>query len=509
MRNVRRNQGFRTASILSAPGETRRSAIKKNAAKRLSLTHKIGYGIGDLANGLTFGLSSTFLIAFYTDVLGITALAAGTLFLVARIWDAVNDPMMGALTDKLFQRRLIRIESTQRHGRATMKRNGKRTKPEKFRPYLLKGSWPVVVTAVLMFFSPPGFTSAQKHIWAYATYIVWGMAYTFINIPYGSLAAVMTRDPVERSVLSVSRGIGGLIGAVGVRSVVPAFLIAFADNEEKGFLIAAALLGLMSLAGYMASYFMTEETVEHKIETEAPFSFKAAFTVLARNRPFLAVSLASVAMQTGLMVNGAMNVYYFRENLDSLELLGFTGVIALGPMLVAAPAIPRLVKKFGTKTTSWTTALASALLYMVLLTLPSNPWLYLSFSLLAAFFLMIPNMLVWGQVSDCIDYNQYLSGSRQEGVIYGSYSFMRKMGQAFAGFVAGAGLGHIGYSADSAMQSAATLRGIKFLTIGMPALCMIVVYIAYRFLWNLTPEKQAEVSAAIAAAPLQTNHRLK
>ena len=522
----------------------RRFSIKnKSKAEPLTNVQKIGYGIGDLANGLTFGLSSTFLIAFYTDVLGLSALAAGTLFLAARIWDAVNDPLMGALADKLFRRRLTRIQSARRRGvltrevrihggeikrgkgihedeniskpspvsatpkgphlsraAASQRRGGNPAKrTEKFRPYLLKGSWPVVVTAVLMFFAPPGLSPSQKLIWAYATYIAWGMAYTFINIPYGSLAAVITCDPVERSVLSVSRGIGGLIGAVGVRSVVPAFLVTFADNEEKGFLLAAALLGLLSFAGYIASYFMTEETVEHTAETEAPFSIKDSFKVLIRNRPFLAVSLASVAMQTGLMVNGAMNIYYFRENLNALELLGFTGVIALGPMIIAAPAIPRLVKKFGTKTTSWTAALVSALLYMILLALPSHPWPYLSFSLAAAFFLMIPNMLVWGQVSDCIDYNQYLSGARQEGVIYGSYSFMRKMGQAFAGFVAGAGLGHIGYKAEAAMQSAATLRGIKFLTIGVPSLCMLVVFIAYRFLWNLTPEKQAEVTAAIAA----------
>ena len=437
-------------------------------------------------------------------MLGITALAAGTLFLIARIWDAVNDPMMGVLADKLFQRRLVRLRSAKRGGERgpgtrVKGRPGARAEPDKFRPYLLKGGWPVAAAAVLMFLAPPGLEGSRRLVWAYTTYIAWGMTYTFVNIPYGSLAAVMTQDPVERSSLSVFRGLGGLVGAVGVRAVVPAFLMAFADAEAKGYLLAAATLGIASLAGYAASYFLTEERVEHRRDADASFSLAAGFTVLVRNRPFLAVSLASVAMQTGLMVNGAMNVFYFRENLHAMELLAYTGVIALGPMLAAAPAIPRLVAKFGVKTTTWTASLASALLYLVLLVLPSDPWLYLSFSLLAAFFLMIPNLLVWGQVSDCIDYNQYLSGSRQEGAIYGAYSFMRKTGQAFAGFMAGAGLGHVGYVADAETQMSAALRGIKFLTIGVPALCMIVVFIAYRFLWNLTPEKRAEVSAAVMA----------
>jgi len=452
----------------------------------LKLKNKLGYGFGDLANGLTFGMSSTFLLAFYTDVLGITAVAAGTLFLVARIWDAVNDPMMGALADKMFQRRLAK-------GKV-----GKNGKTDKFRPYLIKGSWPVVAAAILMFIAPGGLGTTQKLIWAYATYITWGMAYTFINIPYGSLAAVMTQDPVERSSLSVFRGLGGMIGGISIRIVVPAMLIANAGNDARGYLTAMIILGAVSLAGYIASYFMTEETVKTKPEAAVAFSFKSTFSVLWKNRPFLAVSLASIAMLTGLMVNGAMNIYYFREVLGALELMGLTAVITLIPMLAAAVVIPKLVKRYGTKKLSWFTSLASAILMTILLILPSNPWIYIGMMLFATLFLMIPNIIVWGQVSDCIDYNQYLSGSRQEGVIYGAYSFMRKMGQAFAGFIAGAGLGLVGYVANAESQSPGTIAGIKLLTIGLPALAMFIAFLSYFFIWNLTPEKQAEITAAIS-----------
>ncbi len=134
----------------------------------------------------------------------------------------------------------------------------------------------------------------------------------------------------------------------------------------------------------------------------------------------------------------------------------------------------------------------------ILLILPSNPWIYIFMMLFATLFLMIPNIIVWGQVSDCIDYNQYLSGSRQEGVIYGAYSFMRKMGQAFAGFIAGAGLGLVGYVANAESQSPSTIAGIKLLTIGLPAIAMFIAFLSYFFIWNLTPEKQAEVTAAIS-----------
>ncbi|ELU03784.1 hypothetical protein CAPTEDRAFT_107233, partial [Capitella teleta] len=126
-------------------------------AKILTIANRVGYGLGDLANTLSFGMTAGFLLVYYTDVLGISAAAAGTLFLVARIWDAINDPMMGALCDKLFQ-----------------KNNGT---GDKFRPFLLKGSWLLLVTSVLVFWAPEGLSDTQKLIWAYVTYIAWGMCY--------------------------------------------------------------------------------------------------------------------------------------------------------------------------------------------------------------------------------------------------------------------------------------------------------------------------------------------
>jgi hypothetical protein len=246
----------------------------------LKAINKVGYGVGDLANGLTFGMSATFLLAFYTDVLGITAAAAGTLFLVARIWDAVNDPMMGTLADRMFARR-----------RAKNAASGK--KLDKFRPFLLKGSWPVAVAAVLMFIAPSGLSMTGKLIWAYATYITWGMAYTFINIPYGSLAAVMTQDPVERSSLSIARGLGGLFGAMFGRVLVPILLVSYADDQARGYLIAMLIFGVMTVAGYIFSYFTVKETVETKVEAAQKFDLKASLGILWKNRPFMAISLAS------------------------------------------------------------------------------------------------------------------------------------------------------------------------------------------------------------------------
>lgn len=282
--------------------------------KKITFKNKFGYMMGDVANGLTFGMSSGFLLAFYTDALGITAAAAGTLFLVARIWDAINDPMMGALTDKIFKKRMI-------------KNKGK--KVDKFRPFLLNGSWPVVVAAILMFFAPSALSGTQKLIWAYATYIVWGMAYTFVNIPYGSLAAVMTQDPVERSGLAVSRGVGGMIGNIAPRVIVPLILVKFSGNLAKGYLISMIIFGIIAAISYIITYLTVEENVEHKVsesQQNEEVNFKDSFSVLVKNRPFVAISVASIAMLFGMLVNQAMSFYYFKDNLQALGLLAMTGL---------------------------------------------------------------------------------------------------------------------------------------------------------------------------------------
>jgi glycoside/pentoside/hexuronide:cation symporter, GPH family len=450
---------------------------------RLKFSHKLGYGLGDFANNVTFAMSSVFLLAFYTDVLGISAMAAGTLFLVARIWDAINDPMMGALADHLFRWR---------------KRRTGTAKVDKFRPFLIYGSIPVIVTGILMFVSPAALSGGQRLAWAYATYIAWGMAYTFVNIPYGSLAAVMTKDPVERSALSVARGLGGLLGNIVLRIAVPLILVAFGEDQGKGYLVAMIIAGVIGVAAYAASWRMTEERVDTG-EQIAVTARTGTFRALLRNRPFVAVAVASIAMLFGMMVNGAMTVYYFRENLGALGLMSLTALTAVVPMLLVSTVATRLVARFGVQKTVASTSLFSALVWVVLLFLPSNAWVFIVGSLVAMMFLMVPNMLIWGMVSDCIDYNQFLTGERQEGLIYGSYSFVRKTGQALAGFASGIGLGLIGYVANATTQSAGALFGIKMLTIGMPAVAMFISWLALRFIWDLTPEKRAEVESALAA----------
>ena len=451
--------------------------------KTLSVSNKVGYGLGDFGNNMSFAMSSVFLLAYYTDVLGISAAAAGTLFLVARIWDAINDPMMGTLCDKLFS-----------------KRTG-----DKFRPYLLKGSWPILLASILMFWSPEGLTDMQKLTWAYITYIFWGMSYTFINIPYGSLASVMTNEPGERAALSGARSMGGLFGGVLCNLLMPLLLSFYADDLSKAYLYGIIGFSLVAFVCYIAAYRLTAEHIKHEVTTTEPVKFSETLKTLTKNKPFICVSVASLFMLTAFITQGSMLYYYLSENLGgAVWIISVTAVLQVITILAIAPFIGKLTARFGVKNLMMVGFFGAAVVSAGVFMLPTSVYTTLSFYVLGMPFLLLASILIWANVADCIDHNYEISGVRSEGIIYSSYSFMRKMGQAIAGFLSGMGLSAVGYSATVELQSDITLMGIKAMMFLLPAVCLFFSAVLYKFMWTLDPvanaaqEKKLKAKNAIA-----------
>lgn len=444
-------------------------------AKMLTMANRVGYGLGDAANTLSFGMTAGFLLVYYTNVLGISAAAAGTLFLVARIWDAVNDPMMGALCDKLFQ-----------------KHNGV---GDKFRPFLLKGSWLLLVTGVLVFWAPEGLSDIQKLIWAYVTYIVWGMAYTFVNIPYGSLATVMTNDPGERASLAGARAMGSILGSVLPSLIVPLFLSMYADDMGKAYLYSVAILGGGSFICYLLAYRFTEEHIKHAPApaTAVNVSFAETLRTLRKNKPFICVSVASMLVLTAMMGQGSVLYYYLSESLDgALWIISANAVIQIAFIIIMGSMIGKLTARFGAKKIMMTAFSIITIASITSFLLPTSIFGLFVFFVIGMPAFMTTHILVWANVADCIDYNYEMSGQRQEGVIYSSYSFMRKMGQAIAGFIAGMGLSVIGFDATLEVQSANTLLGIKAIMFLMPAVCASICVLLYKYMWTLDSNKNQE-----------------
>ena len=207
---------------------------------------KVGYMLGDVGSCLLFNFIGSYLLVFYTDVFGISAAAVGTLMVVSRVWDAINDPMMGVIVDKR-----------------------KRSKDGKFRPYLKYMGIPLGIFTILTFLVIPNISHGMKLAYAYVTYIGFGMAYTAINIPYGSLASVMTNDPVQRTELSTWRNLSGIFAMIPLMILTPKLVFDGSGAvSAKGFVIAAVLYAIIANIGFRLCYNMTTERIVNEVKED-------------------------------------------------------------------------------------------------------------------------------------------------------------------------------------------------------------------------------------------------
>ncbi|MRH43231.1 MFS transporter [Aquibacillus halophilus] len=440
---------------------------------RLNFKEKISYGLGDAANNLTFSMVTTYLLVFYTDVFGITAAAVGILFLVARIWDAINDPIMGTLVD--------RVNTGNPKG--------------KFRPYLKWAGIPLVVIAVVMFITPD-LSESGKLVYAYVTYILFGMAYTFINIPYGSLASVMTRDPVERSSLASFRGLGSMIGIFVVGSlVIPA--VNLFPTQKIGFPAVMAIIGVLAIVFYYIAYRNTRERIRptrHKNPEKISFNM---VTRTLKNGPFLALSFMSFFTLLSMLLNQSVGLYFFKYNLDNEGMFAVYNLVNMSLMIILILFIPKLTAKIGKKALTLIGFTISVIFYAILFFIPLTTFTFILFACLGMLGIVIPNTLVWAFVSDVIDYGEWKTGVRQEGTTYSMYSFMRKLSQAVAGWGAGMGLTLIGY-VPNVMQTPDTLIGIKAMMVLIPAISGIICFVIFKFGYKLDDNTFKQISEDLA-----------
>lgn len=437
-----------------------------NPAK-FGIKDKIGYMLGDMGNDLFFALISGYLMLFYTDIYGIPAATAGVILMVARILDALFDVAWGAYVD---------------------------SKPAgakgKFRPYLLYSALPVTIFGVLTFTHIP-VESSWKVAAASAGYILWGLSYSTINIPYGSLASVMTSDPLERTSLSTFRSLGALLANVFILVVAP--LIIFGPGKTPmagGFLTVAVICAALANLFYFGAYKFTVERVTTPRSSREKVHLLQTIRGLLKNRPLLGLMLASFGFLVSYMTVNAMTPYLFKDYFKAPALIALSGFIGLGSSFIAMPILSPLVKRFGKKETvviGLTIALAANLLLFFLPIV--SPYVYMLLNGIAGFGLAFLNILVWALVSDCIDYQEKITLKREEGTVYSIYSLVRKIGQAAAGGLSGFALVLVGYNPGSAMQTVAVADGIKRMITLVPAAGSLLALIAIYWIYNLTKSR--------------------
>ena len=445
-----------------------------NAVKPFGNSDRIGYMFGDFGNSLLFNFIGSYLLVFYTDAFGISAAAVGTLMVISRVWDAINDPIMGVIVDKR-----------------------KAGKDGKFRPYLKYMGIPLGIFTILTFLVIPNMPQSMKLPYAYITYIGFGMAYTAINIPYGSLASVMTTDPVERTSLSTWRNLAATFSMILLMFLTPKLIFdAQGAVSVKGFVIAAVLYAIIANIAYQLSYRMTTERVVHEVEeTQEKASLVETLKTLAKNRALIGLILGSLGTLTAVFLPSSLNAYLFKDYFQAPGLLGIAGMVGMLGTFVVLPLTTKLVAKFGKKNVSTYSLIISIAAYAVMVFFPSkNPYIYMALTVVSGVGVGFYNMIVWALVGDVIDYQEYISGKREEGTVYAAYSLARKLVQAIVGSIGGFALAAIGYQSGVAVQTTEVAESIRMIITVIPLIGFVVGFITMKFVYNLSDKKLEEIN---------------
>lgn len=438
---------------------------------------RLGYAMGDMGGILTFALVNSFLTMFYTDVLGIANGSIMVLMLVARIWDAVNDPLWGGFIDS---------RKPTRYGR--------------FRPYILGASIPLAIAAFLMFIKIPGLSEKQYLIYAYITYIFYGMMYTGVNIPYGSLASVITDDDIERSSLSMWRSVGAGVGGLPAQILLPLFVYSTVSGvggeikvlDGRKLSIAVGCLSILTVITFLVHFKLTKErvTISQK-QSESSYNILRSVRLLLKNKPFLALCGVSMLLICFQMYTQTVYNYLFKNFFEKPGLYSFVTVCTYLPMAMFIPVMGKLVGRFGKKEICSVgigfAVVVNVVMYLIGFTgLSSNPYLFLAMTFLSGAGQTFLVLEIWAMVMDVIDYHELLSNRREEGTAYSVYSFARKLGQTVAGAGVPAILGIIGYDGKLAEQPVEVIEKLYGISTLVPAVILILLFVLLCFGYKLS-----------------------
>lgn len=452
--------------------------MKEN--NKLAKSEILGYALGDFGGVITFGTIGSFLQMYYTDVLGLGLGSIVTLMLVARIWDAINDPICGALIDS---------RTPTKHGR--------------FRPYVWWFSIPLAVAFILTFTKIPGLGQGQYLIYAYITYILYGMLYTAVNIPYGSMASVMTGDLKERSTLSIIRSVGAGFGTLSSQIILPLFVYSTTAAGVKYLDGAKLSRGVMILAvcSVIIFYGFFRLTREHIAPVkQKKENFIRTFVRLLHDRAFVALCIASMFMIFGSMYTQTIFNYLFKNYFEKPGLFALVTVSTYLPMVILMPFTGRLASRYGKKEIcAFGTFFAAAAFLILFFVKTTNPYVFLAVITLSGFGLCFATLEVWAMVTDVIEYHQYKTGRRSEGTTYACFSFFRKLGQTLAGAGSTLMLAAIGYVSSSTVieQSASVNSGIYTIATIVPFVIYLIMFLMLQFGYNLTKKTVEEVHASV------------
>ena len=433
---------------------------------------KIGYLFGDFGNDFTFVFASSYLMVFYTKVLGLTGAFVGALFLAARVVDAFTDISMGRIVDTV-----------------------KPSKDGRFRPWIRRMCVPVALASTFMYlYLAADWPDAVKMSYVVITYILWSsFCYTAVNIPYGSMASVISPEAKDRAALSTYRSVGAGLAGLVIGTVVPLIIYETdaQDNQlviPERFTLTAVAFGILAVVCYVLCYKLCKErvSVERK-EKKKGEGAGALVRSLVTNRPLLSLVCAALILLLATILGQTMNNYLFMDYFKNTKALVLVNLVMVGGLLLMSPFATKIVTSIGKKEAGAMGMLLAGIVYLLLFFLRvKSIWVFLLLLFIGTLGAGLFNLITWAFITDIIDHQEVLTGKREDGTVYAIYSFARKLGQALAGGIGGFALSAIGYVSDATSQTAIVSERIYTVAVLVPGICFLVVFVIMQFWYPLS-----------------------
>ncbi len=465
-------------------------AKTKTPSAKLGVKHHIGYGAGD-AGGVLMLIVISYLERFSRNILGINPAVYAGILVIWNVWDAINDPLVGTFMDVMFSK--------------------SKNKANKFRPWILRSIPILAIGMGSLMILPTFFDGLMCIIVLFVSKIVFELGYTIMNIGMGSLLGVMATNDSERASLSSARGFGSTVGGMVGMMVLPQILANLGETKV-GYAVCAVAAAVLGCLLVFIHYAWTEErnaaaqvAVKSEAEKEAEkVKITDILQVFKVNRSYLALCVHSICICFVQGIAQGASTYMYSDVLGNIGLASLASLISMPVMFGGLIVAPMLAKKWDLVAIIRTAILVGCILlggcfaYSVMV--PAMvPMLYIVWSGLGTGLVTLSVQLQWGLVGESIDYNEYLTGKRSEGSIYGVFSLTRRIGQTLSGSLAVLMITWFGYIAHDAetlvTQPDSAILGIKLMCILIPAVIGMGSWVAFTFIWDINKEKRAKMAA--------------